>query len=302
MYPAPQQQPLPTLAVTEPALAPTSPPPAIQAQAVVQAPQTPGPRYYFVLSSRACRTTHTARLSHLTGRDTRTAGHCCNCRPAHGQRSRLQEPKGNGLLPHLFVSHGDACKSIGMGEATWPEYFEALRVMAASPSLLANWSQHISKHDTELVRMALSWDWPTCRRWSEQVFKLISDGRLLLGWDDPGAIKDLQRDICTSSNRPATFSYSHQSHTVSQPQSFQSTPSFTQQFNSPVNPPPQLMRSDKDSDDKPCHQWNWGRDCDFTATHGALPAKFLHNCAWCAYRFKRLHAPHEQDCLKKKAF
>ena len=45
-----------------------------------------------------------------------------------------------------------------------------------------------------------------------------------------------------------------------------------------------------------------GIGAGFIAAHKVLPARFLHSCAWCAYRFKRLHAHREQDCLKEKAF
>ena len=63
----------------------------------------------------------------------------------------LKKPKGTALQPHLFVTRGDACKAIGLGVATWPEDFETLKVMAASPSLPPNWAQYITKHETELV-------------------------------------------------------------------------------------------------------------------------------------------------------
>ena len=177
--------------------------------------------------------------------------------------------------------------------------------MTKSPTLPPNWAQYIHTHESELVRMANSWDWSTCHRWSEQVFKMIGDGRLPLGWDDPAAIKDLPRDICTSSSRPRPYFHNHQhtqqtTYQYSAAQQAASSPAST-----PVNPPPSsTVRVDynKDTDGRPCHQWNWGRDCGFTSSHGDLPARFLHNCAWCAYRFKKLHVQREQDCLKKRGF
>ena len=57
-----------------------------------------------------------------------------------------------------------------------------------------------------------------------------------------------------------------------------------------------------DTDGRSCSNWNWGRECDLAASHGVLPARFLHNCSWSAYCFKKLHLHKEQDCLKKRAF
>ena len=45
-----------------------------------------------------------------------------------------------------------------------------------------------------------------------------------------------------------------------------------------------------------------GKDGGFQASHGTLPKRYLHICAWCAYCFKRVLAHREQDCLKKCKF
>ena len=44
-----------------------------------------------------------------------------------------QRKKGMKLFPHNFITRGDNCKKIGMGEATWPEYFTVLRQLAVTP-------------------------------------------------------------------------------------------------------------------------------------------------------------------------
>ncbi len=48
--------------------------------------------------------------------------------------SASQRPEGMSLFLHLFVTRGDGCKKIELGQATWAEYFGALRLLAAHPS------------------------------------------------------------------------------------------------------------------------------------------------------------------------
>ena len=176
------------------------------------------------------------------------------------------KPKGTGLFPHLYITLGDACKGIGRWEATCPEYFEALGVMAVLPSLPPNWAKHIHKHKAELVRMVASWDWSTCRRWLEQVFKLIADSRLSLGWDDPGAIKDLQREICTSASHAHLYPYAQQFSTPFPVQYNATSTLSSQPAMTPDNPPASFHADyNKDSDGRPCLQWNWLKECGFSA-------------------------------------
>ena len=58
----------------------------------------------------------------------------------------------------------------------------------------------------------------------------------------------------------------------------------------------------KETDGKPCYPWNWGKECGFSASHGASAEHYLHICAWCAYKFRRQLNHREQYCLKKRRF
>ena len=62
---------------------------------------------------------------------------------------------------------GDAFKKIELGQATWTEYFGA----SSTPFLPTSFIPHITN-------MAVTWDWPVCRRWFEKVFQMLVDGRL----------------------------------------------------------------------------------------------------------------------------
>ena len=102
-------------------------------------------------------------------------------------------PKGNlAFLPHKYILRGDLYKKIGPGEAFWLEYFSAVNRMSTDKLCPTGWSSHLTTHLVQLATMANTWDWPTCGRWSERVFRNIAGGIFPCGWDDPLAIKDLQ--------------------------------------------------------------------------------------------------------------
>lgn len=102
-------------------------------------------------------------------------------------------------MPHQFITRGNSCKPIELGVGLLGG---ELCLAGAFPALF--------KYEENLVVMEISWDWPTCHRWSEKVFKSIADGRLRLGWYDPASIKDLQCDVCTDTVWARTSDYTRQ--------------------------------------------------------------------------------------------
>ena len=145
--------------------------------------------------------------------------------------SAPQRPKGTSLFPHLFVTRGDGCKKIELGQATWAKYFGALRRLAAHPTFPLASFPALLQHEEDLANMAITWDWLTCRRWSKRVFQMIADGRLRDGWQDLAAIKDVQRDVCTDAvralqARPPIYHAPESLHTLSAPSSASSTIAF----------------------------------------------------------------------------
>ena len=132
--------------------------------------------------------------------------------------SAFQKPKGMNLLLHLLVTPGGFCKGIAMREATWVEYFPALKYLAAEPFLPYLWLHALPKHEVDLTTMDTAWVWPKLYPWypwdpwypsefivntfwPQKVFTMNSDGRHLHGWEDRSTIKDVQYDICPTMDR-----------------------------------------------------------------------------------------------------
>ena len=203
------------------------------------------------------------------------------------------------LLPHTYAIRGNQQGKVGLGESAWHEHIAALFRMSTNKAVPAAWTEHLLDHVNQLAIMAGDWDWTTCRTWSEKVFNMFDDGRLPRGWSDKQAIKDVQRDAClvgaTAYNKQHTTRHDTYRYTQSKQEDSNVAPrGDTSQ--------PAFKRADfnTESDGRPCSQWNWGRDCGFSASHGSMPDRMVHVCAWCANKYKKANVHKEQDCNNKK--
>ena len=189
-----------------------------------------------------------------------------------------KESKGKKpLYPCEFIRN-DNNKKIPLGMSSWSEHFGALFIMCRHPDVPTHWSPFLLKHMEDLSNMADDWAWPTCLKWSEKVFRMIEDGRLASGWTDGYAIKDVQRDICLLGTRAKLAP-------ESKPYDYKSRPAY-----------------DKLSDGTPCKEWNEGKECGFTHSHGTQPNRYCHLCSWCVQRFGRTNAHREIDCINKRKY
>lgn len=213
--------------------------------------------------------------------------------------SAITKKKGNAIFaPHRYVIRGNKNERIGMEEATWPEYFAALCRMTKDRKLTTAWTEHVADHMHQLATMACTWDWHTCRQWSETVFIMIADGRLPAAWSDRYAIKDVQRDICAVGTRleklkPATKTTKRTETSNAAATTNNYEPKAPGEYTKP--------EYNKEVDGKPCHDWNWG-DCSFATSHGLQPDRHCHLCAWCAQTYKRANVHPEKACLNKKRY
>ena len=81
------------------------------------------------------------------------------------QAAAPQHPPKKGmktLLPFKFVTRGDGCTKIAQGDATMPEYLDALFKLRVDEDCPQLWKDHRINHLAELSEMATVWDWPTC--------------------------------------------------------------------------------------------------------------------------------------------
>ena len=216
--------------------------------------------------------------------------------------SALGKKKGKtSLIPHNYVIRGDNKDRVAMGDASIAEYIAALCRMTKDPKLPVNWRENIYEHIHQLSIMASTWEWATCRLWSERIFSMMDDGRLPNAWAEVFAIRDVQRDAITVGTRiggngqAQTCSFRHAT-IAPQPQQQQQ-----QQQASNTNYD-YKTEFNREVDGKPCIPWNWGNECGFAASHGQMPDRRAHVCAWCANKYHRANGHQEKNCINKRRF
>ena len=218
----------------------------------------------------------------------------------HAAGNAMGKKQGkNPLLPHLFVIRGHKREKVAYGEATWHEYIAALCKMMNSSEVPLSWREPLLDHVQQIATMAADWDWETCMWWSERVFTMIDDGRLPHGWADEYAVKDVQRDAFAIGVRTTARPQRTQTSTAPR-QAAPANGYKARQTNTTYND--QRQEFNRETDGKPCNAWNWGGDCAYSTTHGQLPDKKAHVCAWCANKYHRANIHKEMDCLNKKRF
>ena len=212
--------------------------------------------------------------------------------------TELGKKRGNTIVaPHRYVIRGNKNEKISMEEATWAEYFAALCRMMKDRSIPASWLDPLREHMHQLATMATKWDWHTCRQWSELVFTMIADGSLPFGWADQYALKDVQRDVCLTGTRLNKQKYAtHNTHNDHKNDNAYNTQTKH------TKSEPHRNEYSKDTDGKPCYQWNWGIECGHTTSHGLQPDRKCHLCAWCAVKYAKANGHQEKVCQNKRRF
>ena len=214
--------------------------------------------------------------------------------------SKLAVKKGNNVLaPHRYVLRGNRTGKVGLDQSSFPEYVAAMCRMLKDKAMPTSWLVPLQEHLHQLAIMGCTYDWPICRTWSENVFLMIADGRLPYGWDDQYAIKDVQRDATLIAYEQKVRRATKNGHNENYGRTNATTGSTTARSDRPDYARPSY---DKDLEGKPCHAWNRGDDCGNNASHGSLPDRSAHICAWCVNKYAKANPHKERDCQNKRRF
>ena len=200
--------------------------------------------------------------------------------------SRLKKGSADGFVfPYQLVDRGDLGKKIKKGESTREEYVLGLIRLSKHPKFPAADVQALAAHQAIIARDNCKLPWQLVRRYSEEIFAQIADGRLPGGWSDTGAIDLIRIETIAMSNigEYETTNTKYNSRSAGDPK----------------------KQYDKASMGTPCIVWNKeASNCDKAQKgekHGSGAQTYAHICGFCAY-VRRVAANHpEHKCYSKKA-
>ena len=188
------------------------------------------------------------------------------------------------VFPYDLVERGDAGKKLKKGEATLEEYYLGLKRLEEHPSFPLSALKALSQHQTAIIQDSCKLPWAVIRRYSEDIFTRIGDGRIVNGWENTLAMEVIRLE---------TIAISH----------YQTSEVGTQQSKPYSRDPKNVF--DKNVVGTPCVIWNREPEkCEKASkgeAHGSGQQKFAHICGYCA-NVRHLVANHpEVKCYSKKA-
>lgn len=193
--------------------------------------------------------------------------------------------KGNpktGQFPFQYVQRGLEKRHATMNTVTLPEHIWGIVCMIKDPQVQAEYKPALFDHIEQVCDDCRDYDWPSAvRRWSEEVFSLVSQNRLEKGWLAKHDIQMLRLSLSRDSTARTT------QHKELYPRSRPAT--------SAAAIPMDGLRGGP-----PCPDFNSPRGCNLLNGHLAHGKKMLHICCFCLMNSAATF-PHPETMCRNKA-
>lgn len=98
----------------------------------------------------------------------------------------------SGEFPFSYVKRGDEKKRATINTCSLPEHIWGIFAMIKDPAVPNDIKPALLQHMEEVVEDCREYEWPAVRRWSEEIFSLVAEGRLPGGWKATSKIQMLR--------------------------------------------------------------------------------------------------------------
>lgn len=192
--------------------------------------------------------------------------------------------KGNnktGQFPFQYVQRGPEKRYATMNSLTINEHIWGIVCMIKDPQVPSMYKPALFDHIEQICDDCRDYDWSSAvRRWSEEVFTLVSQNRLEKGWLAKHDIQMLRLSLSRDS-----------SARISQHKDLY-PPRARQTATQPI--PLEALRGGP-----PCPDFNSSRGCTLTNGHVAHGKKMLHICSFCLMNSAATFPHPEVNCRNK---
>lgn len=199
--------------------------------------------------------------------------------------------KGNiphGVFPFKYVTRGPEKKKLSFNTLSLPEHilgmFRIIEDDRVDPSI----KPEILNHMKEVAEDSCEFEWGGhVRRWSEEVFDLVAEGRLPGGWAAHSKIQNLRTGM-------SQVDSARISSTREPPSSRKSTaPSYHEGFRT-------TQHNEVFKGGPPCPQFNGPQGCTLPSGHTSHGKKQIHVCSYCLANTAAAHPHSEAQCRTKQ--
>ena len=187
-----------------------------------------------------------------------------------------------GIYPHQYIFRGAKKEKASLGELTLAEHAWGIMRIVEDSKIPSEIKPHLVSHLDDLLEDAREYTWANVRQWSEEIFALISEGRMKGGWSNDHRIQMLRMSI-SRTNRISSASSSAAGSAHSKHQ--QAYPRQTTQGKDMRGGPP-------------CKDFNTS-GCSLPGGHIVDAFRRPHICSYCLVQLSSIHPHAEKDCQIK---
>lgn len=186
------------------------------------------------------------------------------------------------LFPFKYVSRGHDKVKIGINSASALEHLWGIFAIIKDPTVPGAIKPALLAHMDEILEDFRWYDWESAVcPWSEEVFSLIAEGRLPLGWEDTRQIQMLRMTISRASTARI---YRNREQQIRNRPSNSQPHAFAQQYG--TNDQHKNMGQSHAGHEQlkgglPCPHYNSQQGCQFPLGHNVKGKKMIHVCSYC---------------------
>lgn len=173
---------------------------------------------------------------------------------SHMSKGMVKKP-----YPYCYVRRGDEKKHATINSVTLGEHVWGILAMVKDPDVPASIKPALLEHLDEVAEDSMEFEWQAVRRWSEEVFSLVSEGRLPQGWSSTGKIQLLRMSIARTSTAKISGAGSQDKARAYHNQAF----------------------PDNKKSAPPCVAYNSAEGCSHPQGHVVNGRRRQHICAYC---------------------
>lgn len=191
-------------------------------------------------------------------------------------------------FPYKYILRGPEKIKAVINSVTHPEHLWGIFRIIHDPKTNSDVKPCLMVHVEQIVEDAREYDWDTgVRRWSEEVFSRISEGRLPNGWHSSDEIQRMRMILAQSKPLPAPLPARPYPQNQQRDGFNRRQPSQTQQQQ-------EILRGGP-----PCPEYNSATGCTLKSGHIKDGKRLIHVCAFCLLNTSATNTHPEAHCRNK---
>lgn len=189
-------------------------------------------------------------------------------------------------FPYKYISRGPEKIKASLNSVTLPEHLWGIFRMIHDHKTIQDIKPCLILHVEQIVEDARDFEWESgVRRWSEEVFSRIAEGRLVHGWHSTDEIQRMRMILAQSKPLQARQA----------PQNFQRE-NYGRRFTSQSQTQPQneILKGGP-----PCPDFNSATGCTLKSGHIRDGKRLVHVCSFCLLNTSATNTHPEAHCRNK---